>query len=71
MDCPEPDDCSGQCRYDDFVEQLELLEQLIQASLDSKPLRDHAHRVANRHLDRALLLVDDIRADLFSLLVES
>lgn len=74
-DCPEFDSprfeaCPG-CIYQGFDEALDVIEARIQASLDSKPLAKHHHRVANRHLNAALNVIEDLRLDMFEFFVGS
>ena len=60
-ECPECDICD-RCIFEVVVSDiLDNIEQLIVSALETKPLREHGHRVANRHLGDALDELDELR----------
>ena len=65
-DCPEHDDqiCDGCLFQMRLVDRLETIEFLVVQALESKPLRKHPHRVANYHLGRALVELDELWSDI-------
>ena len=65
-DCPEPelaDDVCDLCLFEvEVSDRLETIESLINAALESKPLLNHPHRIANSHLRAALAELDELES---------
>ena len=61
---PDESDTCDSCAFEQHIEErIDVIEQLIIKSLQTKPLRKHTHRVANRHLHTALSELDALYHD--------